>query len=103
MAGRSLLSDSEVASFLQTHSGWRLEQGELRRTYEFSSFKESVAFVNEVAALAEQEQHHPDIDLHYRHITISLITFDMDGLTGRDADMAVKIEALKARFSPKPQ
>jgi 4a-hydroxytetrahydrobiopterin dehydratase len=100
MAGRSLLSESAVADFLQSHVGWRLEQGELRRTYEFASFKQSVQFVNEVAALAEHEQHHPDIDLHYRHITIRLITFDMDGVTDRDADLAVKIEALKAGFAP---
>jgi len=102
MAAPALLSDAEVAAFLQAHPGWREEQGELRRTYEFASFKQSVQFVNEVAALAEREKHHPDIDLHYRHITIALITFDMDGITNRDAEMAVKIEALKASFAPKP-
>ena len=102
MAPRSLLSEGEVAAFLQSHPGWRQEQGELRRTYEFASFKESVLFVNAVAELAEREQHHPDIDLHYRHITIALLTYDMDGLTNRDTDVAGKIEALRAGFNPKP-
>ena len=98
MAVRARLDEAEVAAFLSSHRGWRSEKGELRRTYSFSSFKESLRFVNEVAALAESESHHPDIDLHYRHVTIALITYDLDGVTGRDAEMAVKIDALKASF-----
>ncbi|MHB8875815.1 MAG: 4a-hydroxytetrahydrobiopterin dehydratase [Myxococcaceae bacterium] len=98
MSARARLDDAEVAGFLQANHGWRSEQGELRRTYEFNTFKESVRFVNEIALIAERENHHPDMDLHYRHVTIALITYDLDGVTSRDTEMAVKIDALRAGF-----
>lgn len=94
----SRLDEAEVAGFLSSHLGWQHQMGELRRTYEFKTFKESVRFVNEIAALAERENHHPDIDLHYRHVTIALLTYDRDGVTSRDTELAVKIDALNANF-----
>lgn len=96
MPARARLSESEVAEFLKGHRLWRLEEGELRRTYEFPSFQDSVRFVNEVAALAERESHHPDINLNYRRVTIALVTYDLDGVTRRDTEVAEKIDALKA-------
>ena len=95
---RSRLDETEVGRFLSTHRGWLSERGELRRTYEFSSFAESLRFVNQVAAIAESESHHPDIGLHYRRVTIALVTYDKDGVTSRDTEMAVKIDELRASF-----
>ena len=63
MSVRSRLDEAEVARFVASHRGWHSERGELRRTYDFSNFKESLRFVNAVAAIAEREQHHPDIGL----------------------------------------
>lgn len=95
---RPRLEPADVTSFLQAHRGWRLEQGELRKTYEFGSFRDSLRFVNEVGMLAERENHHPDIDLRYRRVTIALVTYDSDGITRRDTELAEKIDALKAEF-----
>jgi len=98
MSVRARLDEAEVAGFLSSHRGWQTERGELRRTYDFKSFKESVRFVNEIAVIAERENHHPDIGLHYRRVTIALLTYDQDGVTSRDTEMAVKIDELKANF-----
>lgn len=102
MAVRARLDEAEIARFLAAHHGWKSEQGELRRTYHFSSFQESLRFVNEVAAIAERENHHPDIGLNYRRVKIALLTYDLDGVTGTDTEMAVKIDALKASFDKGP-
>jgi 4a-hydroxytetrahydrobiopterin dehydratase len=96
MSVRSRLDETEVGRFLAAHRGWQSERGELRRTYDFKSFKESLRFVNEVAEMAERESHHPDIGLNYRRVTIALLTYDKDGVTSRDTEMAVKIDELKA-------
>lgn len=98
MSARARLDEAEVAGFLSSHQGWRSEQGELRRTYNFKTFKESLRFVNEVALIAERENHHPDICLNYRHVTIALLTYDLDGVSSRDTELAVKIDEVKANF-----
>ena len=54
--------------------------------------------MNEVAAIAERENHHPDICLNYRRVKIALLTYDMDGVTAKDTELAVKIDALRAAF-----
>jgi 4a-hydroxytetrahydrobiopterin dehydratase len=95
MSVRSRLDETEVGRFLSAHPGWLSERGELRRTYDFTSFKESLRFVNEVAALAERESHHPDIGLNYRRVTIALLTYAQDGVTSRDTELAVKIDELR--------
>ncbi len=92
------LNEAEIAAFLAAHHGWHSERGELRRTYNFPTFKESLRFVNEVAAIAEKDNHHPDISLHYHRVAIALLTYDLDGVTSRDTQMAVKIDQLKVDF-----
>ena len=99
MSVRSRLDEGQVSQFLAAHRGWQSTRGELRRTYDFGSFTDSLRFVNEVAALAERESHHPDIGLHFRRVTIALLTYEQDGVTSRDTEMAVKIDALKANFA----
>ena len=90
----SRLSDAQVREWMKSHSGWRLEQGELRRTFEFKDFKESLAFVNRVGELAEKEKHHPDIHLRYRRVTIALVTYDLDGVSDKDVRVAEAIDKL---------
>jgi 4a-hydroxytetrahydrobiopterin dehydratase len=95
---RPLLGTAELESFRRAHPGWRLEQGELRRTFEFSSFAESMKFVIEVGAVAERENHHPDIDIRYRRVTLALLTYDSDGVTQRDVELAEMMESIWAGF-----
>ncbi len=94
MASREKLTDVEVAAFLRAHPDWRLEGGALRRDYELESFAESLAWVNSLGALAEQEDHHPDIDIRYDKVSLALVTHDKGEVTRRDVEVAVELDAL---------
>lgn len=69
-------ADAEVAAFLSKHSNWRVEAGVLCRTYEAPSFLEGIGFVEHVARLAEAADHHPDIDIRWRKVTLRFVTHD---------------------------
>lgn len=88
------LSEEEVARRLPSLLGWHLEAGALRRTFAFPDFQAALRFVNAVADAAEAADHHPDIDIRYDHVTLTLITHDEGGLTGRDFDLARRADAL---------
>lgn len=67
----------------------------IARTFTFKNFKDAIVFVNKVARIAEDEDHHPDIFLHgYKHVTISLTTHAIGGLSENDFIVAAKIDAL---------
>ncbi len=85
------LSDSEIAGRLGRLPGWERHGEAIRRTFSFSDFVEAMAFVNRVAELAEGMDHHPDIDIRYSKVTLSLSTHDAGGLTDRDFALAGKI------------
>jgi 4a-hydroxytetrahydrobiopterin dehydratase len=82
------LSGDEVKSRLSKLDGWQIENGELVRTFQFKTFRDSLAFVNRVGELAEHAGHHPDIDIRYSRVKLSLITHDAGGLTAKDFDLA---------------
>lgn len=78
---------------LQTLQGWQRDGGSIRKTYKFNGFREAVAFVNEVADLAERADHHPDLLIHgYNKVTVTLSTHDAGGLTARDFLLAAQID-----------
>jgi 4a-hydroxytetrahydrobiopterin dehydratase len=87
------LSDSEIAERLPHLPGWEHHGRSIRRTFSFSGFAGSMAFVNRVAQLAEAMDHHPDIDVRYAEVTLTLSTHDAGGLTERDFALAEAIEA----------
>lgn len=64
------------------------------KTYTFPAFPAAVDWVRRVADVAELQQHHPDIDIRYTRITVSLSTHDSGGITGKDITLARAIEAL---------
>jgi 4a-hydroxytetrahydrobiopterin dehydratase len=82
------LSSADVASRLTTLPDWRVESGELVRTFQFSDFRAAMAFVNRVADLAEEAGHHPDIDIRYNKVRLALVTHDAGGITAKDFDLA---------------
>ncbi|MCG6927416.1 MAG: 4a-hydroxytetrahydrobiopterin dehydratase [Acidobacteria bacterium] len=86
------LSDSEVAAHLRRLPEWERHGSAIRRTFSFADFEGAMAFVNRVAALAEAADHHPDIDIRYSKVTLTLSTHDAGGLTDRDFALAGKIE-----------
>ena len=70
--------------------GWTEVDKALERTFEFDSFVDSLAFVNRVGELAEAEDHHPDIAIHYDKVTLRWWTHTAGGITDRDRDLAEK-------------
>ena len=88
------LSEEEVARRLPSLVGWHREDGALRRTFALSDFRAAIAFVNKVADEAEALDHHPDIDIRYDHVTLTLVTHDEGGLTESDFDLARRVDAL---------
>jgi 4a-hydroxytetrahydrobiopterin dehydratase len=86
------LSGDEVKSRLSKLNGWQVESGQLVRTFQFKTFRDSLAFVNHVGELAEKAGHHPDIDIRYNRVKLSLVTHDAGGLTAKDFDLAAHAE-----------
>jgi 4a-hydroxytetrahydrobiopterin dehydratase len=75
-------------------SDWSERDGALERTLEFASFPDGIAFVNRLAQLAEQENHHPDIQISYRRVTVRWTTHSAGGITDRDRALAAATDTL---------
>jgi 4a-hydroxytetrahydrobiopterin dehydratase len=75
-------------------SDWSETDGALERTFEFASFGEAIAFVNRLAELAERENHHPDIAVSYRTVTVRWTTHSAGGITDRDRELAAATGSL---------
>lgn len=88
------LSDKEVQSQLAKLAGWTLVNGEITRMFTLPSFPAALLFVSTVGHLAEAANHHPDILIKWRNVTLTLSTHDAGGLTTRDFDLASQINAL---------
>jgi 4a-hydroxytetrahydrobiopterin dehydratase len=73
---------------------WGEVDGALERTFSFPGFLDALAFVNRVGELAEAENHHPDIAIHYNRVTLRWWTHTAGGITDRDRDLAQKSAAL---------
>jgi 4a-hydroxytetrahydrobiopterin dehydratase len=73
---------------------WPEVDGALERTFELGSFAEAIAFVNRVAGLAEEENHHPDIAVSYKRVTLRWTTHSAGGITDRDRELAERSAGL---------
>jgi 4a-hydroxytetrahydrobiopterin dehydratase len=98
---RTKLSDLEIRRALGTLPGWARKGETLTKTYSFARFADGIRFVQQVAALADGMNHHPDIDIRYTNVAFSLSTHDAGGITQRDLDLAKAIEQA-AGFDQKP-
>jgi 4a-hydroxytetrahydrobiopterin dehydratase len=88
----TLLSEDQVRERLARLPGWERSGGEIRKVYPFASFAEGMAFANRVAALADSLDHHPDMLIQYRQVTLTLTSHDAGGLTERDFRLARRID-----------
>ena len=88
--------NSEVVDAALTERGleWERHGDELVKTVRRADFAGALAFVNEVGALAEAANHHPDVDIRWDIVTLRLTTHSAGGLTGRDLDLAGAIDRL---------
>lgn len=82
------LTEQQAATLLASLPDWKIEAGELVRTFSFKDFVASLAFVNRIGELAEGAGHHPDIDIRYNKVRLALVTHDAGGLTSKDFDLA---------------
>jgi 4a-hydroxytetrahydrobiopterin dehydratase len=90
----ALVSDSEIGAFVEAHPDWAKEGDAISRTYEFGDFNESMGFVNRVALTAEKADHHPDIDIRWNKVTLTLSTHSEGGITPKDLDLADRCDGL---------
>lgn len=75
---------------------WKEQDDALVREFELSSFPAAISFVDRLAELAESEDHHPDIDIRYRRVTVRWTTHSEGGITDKDREMAARTSALAA-------
>lgn len=89
-----LLSDEEVGKALGRLREWRREEGALVREVELESFPQAIQVVNRVAEIAENDNHHPDIDIRWRTLTFRCTTHSEAGITASDVSLAEEINGV---------
>ena len=89
-----LLSEEDVSAQLSKCPEWERAGAVIGRELDFASFLDGIDFVQEVAELAEEANHHPDIDIRWRKVKLVLSTHSKGGLTELDFALAQKIDAL---------
>jgi 4a-hydroxytetrahydrobiopterin dehydratase len=89
-----VLSRQELKEELKTMEGWRTKGKFIVRPFEFKEFMKGIKFVNKVAGIAEKLEHHPDINIRYTLVTLSLQTHSEGGVTKWDISLAKAINAL---------
>jgi len=92
--GMQPLEESAAQEMLGEVPGWRLKDKAIEREFAFKDFREAVGFVNRLAELAEEEQHHPDICVSYAQVRVEFSTHKIGGLSRNDFIMAAKVNEL---------
>jgi 4a-hydroxytetrahydrobiopterin dehydratase len=90
------LSDIEILAGLKPLAGWSREGDAIVKRYTFKAFHDGIRFVDRVAAASDAADHHPDIDIRYTAVTMTLSTHSAGGITKKDLELAAEIDRLKA-------
>jgi len=90
------LAVEEIGEYMaELQTGWSVVKNlKIERLFKFNNFKEAIEFVNKIAILAEEEGHHPDMDISYNEVNITIWTHAIKGLSENDFILAVKIDSL---------
>ncbi|HEX4566296.1 MAG TPA: 4a-hydroxytetrahydrobiopterin dehydratase [Vicinamibacterales bacterium] len=88
------LTDAEIQSELGRLQGWALDGSAIRKQYTLGGFPDAIAFVTRLAFDAEAADHHPDIVINYKRVTLTFSTHSAGGLTEKDFAGAKKVDAL---------
>ena len=94
--GMPPLTDAEADAMLGGLDGWVREGAELRKTYTFKNYYETMAFVNAAAYVAHRQDHHPDLLVGYKTCAVTYTTHAIGGLSENDFICAAKLDALVA-------
>jgi 4a-hydroxytetrahydrobiopterin dehydratase len=90
-----LLDAAEIKAEMKRIPEWDLLKNKsIERTFEFDDFTQAIDFVNAVAEISEEEEHHPDIDIRFNKVRLLLSTHSEGGLTETDFDLAERIDTL---------
>lgn len=89
-----LLEDDDLSAALKKCPEWDYEKNAITRTVEFEEFMEAVDFVNDLAEISEEAQHHPDITIKHTKVTLRLTTHDAGGVTDLDIELAQRVDNL---------
>jgi 4a-hydroxytetrahydrobiopterin dehydratase len=90
------LSPSEIAAGLGELDGWDEHGGQIFKTFGFDNYLDGIAFASAVGYLAEKLDHHPDLEIGWRKVKVSMNTHSVEGISPYDFELAKKIEALVA-------
>ena len=93
----TLLSNAEIDTQLKTLEGWSREGDAIRKQFTFGSFPEAVAYVQRLVPGAEAADHHPDLTINYRRVTVVYSTHSEGGVTDKDLVGARTADALAVR------
>ena len=97
---RRALTPTEVVTRLSDLPGWRLSgdgaDTAIEKTYTFANYYETISFVNAVAFIANAQDHHPDLSVHYNRCVVRFNTHDVKGLSDTDFECAAQVDALVA-------
>ena len=96
MARPDRLDDISIATRLRALPGWSRHDDTITRTFTFKGFPEAVEFVTRLVAPAEEMEHHPDVDLRYNKVIVTLSTHDQGGLTDLDFRLAALVDGAVA-------
>ena len=90
------LETNQIEALLVEVPGYELDeaQAKISKRYEFADFYETIAFVNALAFIAHQEDHHPDLEVSYAKCSVAFSTHDAGGLTQNDFICAARVNAL---------
>ena len=86
------LSAAQITEKLKALPGWELKGDTIAKQYTFKEFMGGIRFINRIAEIAEQMDHHPDIAVNYKRVTFTLSTHDQGGITEKDTKLAEAIE-----------
>lgn len=87
-----VLDKAQVEEALKPLEGWEYDAPAICKTYSFPNFLHGIAFVNRVALVAEHINHHPDIEIHYKDVTVRIWTHKKNATTKADITLAAEIE-----------
>ena len=93
-AGTLPLEESKIIELLKEIPSWTLKNSRLFKKFKFNDFIEAMKFINSIAEIAEQENHHPDFCVHYSKVEIEIWTHAINGLSENDFILAAKIDKI---------
>ena len=90
----ALIAKSDINTMMKRIPEWETDKQSIERTFEFDDFNQAIDFVNAVAEIADEEDHHPDIDIRWNRVRLVLSTHSEGGLTDLDFRLAEKLDTL---------